>query len=44
MKLMYHNALADEKSAKTKLGKTKCGWNNSFSIQKPIYFENISLF
>ena len=27
MKLMYHNALANENSAKKKkLGKTKCGW------------------
>ena len=43
MKLMYHNALANEKSAK-KIRLTKCGWNNSFPIQKPIYFENISLF
>ena len=44
MKLMYHNALANENSAKKKIRLTKCGWNNSFPIQKPLYFENISLF
>ena len=32
------------KKCKKKIRLTKCGWNNSFSIQKPLYFENISLF
>ena len=45
MKLMYHNALANEKSAKKRLGlRNVVGICNFLSIQKPLYFENISLF
>ena len=32
------------KKVQKKIRLTKCCWNNSFSIQKPLYFENISLF